>query len=277
MPEPELPREIELGREGPGRPRATSACSARLGYLKLANRGGRTEFDSATDAAVRAYQRRQGLEVDGQIGPEHLRSLLPSYRALGAVARFAVDPRSIRVVPPQDRRLRVRRVPEQGGAPLHPGRTAHGGGPDGIRPPKHPAWEDCSSFATWCYWAAGGPDPNGLDYNGRATQARRCNTARRPTSRGPATWSSTAAARFLARRRLRREREGRQPRLRAGPVSRIDYRSDRSQVRSYAASDGEVAAAGFAPPTRPSRCPTEIGMAPRASRVPSGRNVRAHP
>ncbi len=35
-----------------------------------------------------------------------------------------------------------------------------------IRPPRFPNWEDCSSFATWCYWAAGAPDPNGLGYNG---------------------------------------------------------------------------------------------------------------
>jgi hypothetical protein len=35
-----------------------------------------------------------------------------------------------------------------------------------IRPPRFPHFEDCSSFATWCYWAAGAPDPNGLGYNG---------------------------------------------------------------------------------------------------------------
>lgn len=27
-------------------------------------------------------------------------------------------------------------------------------------------WEDCSSFATWLYWQAGLPDPNGFGYNG---------------------------------------------------------------------------------------------------------------
>lgn len=35
-----------------------------------------------------------------------------------------------------------------------------------ILPPKYPNWEDCSSFATWCYWVSGAPDPNGLGYNG---------------------------------------------------------------------------------------------------------------
>lgn len=32
--------------------------------------------------------------------------------------------------------------------------------------PNVPPDEDCSSFATWCYWVAGAPDPNGFDYNG---------------------------------------------------------------------------------------------------------------
>jgi cell wall-associated NlpC family hydrolase len=40
-----------------------------------------------------------------------------------------------------------------------------------VKPPSVPAWEDCSSFATWCYWLANDevgevPDPNGLDYDG---------------------------------------------------------------------------------------------------------------
>lgn len=35
-----------------------------------------------------------------------------------------------------------------------------------VRPPKIPYYEDCSSFATWCYWGAGVSDPNGLGYNG---------------------------------------------------------------------------------------------------------------
>ena len=41
---------------------------------------------------------------------------------------------------------------------------------DGVRrkiyPPRVPEWEDCSSFATWTYFVAGAPDPNGAGYNG---------------------------------------------------------------------------------------------------------------
>jgi hypothetical protein len=36
-----------------------------------------------------------------------------------------------------------------------------------IKPPGIPRYEDCSSFATWCYWLAGAADPNGLGYNGQ--------------------------------------------------------------------------------------------------------------
>lgn len=37
---------------------------------------------------------------------------------------------------------------------------------DYLREPKGrlPIWTDCSGFVTYCYWAAGLPDPSGLDY-----------------------------------------------------------------------------------------------------------------
>ena len=35
-----------------------------------------------------------------------------------------------------------------------------------VMPPSVPPYEDCSSFATWCYWVAKAADPNGLGYNG---------------------------------------------------------------------------------------------------------------
>jgi peptidoglycan hydrolase-like protein with peptidoglycan-binding domain len=42
---------------------------------------------------------------------------------------------------------------------------------DGVRrklkPPDFPVQEDCSSFVTWCYFAADAPDPNGRNYNGQ--------------------------------------------------------------------------------------------------------------
>lgn len=42
---------------------------------------------------------------------------------------------------------------------------------DGVRrmlkPPQVPVQEDCTSFVTWCYFAADAPDPHGRSYNGQ--------------------------------------------------------------------------------------------------------------
>lgn len=37
---------------------------------------------------------------------------------------------------------------------------------DKILLPNVPPYEDCSSFATWCYWVAGALDPNYFGFNG---------------------------------------------------------------------------------------------------------------
>lgn len=47
-----------------------------------------------------------------------------------------------------------------------------------IMPPNYPVWEDCSSFATWCYWTAKAPDPNGLGYNGQGYTGTQINHGR---------------------------------------------------------------------------------------------------
>lgn len=54
-----------------------------------------------------------------------------------------------------------------------------------IRPPRIPYYEDCSSFATWCYWVAGAPDPNGLDYNGYGFTGTQISHGRRVSSPRP--------------------------------------------------------------------------------------------
>jgi hypothetical protein len=52
-------------------------------------------------------------------------------------------------------------------------------------------WEDCSSFATWLYWQAGLPDPNGLRYNGQGYTGTQANHGRR-------VWSDNAPAGALS-------------------------------------------------------------------------------
>jgi cell wall-associated NlpC family hydrolase len=48
-----------------------------------------------------------------------------------------------------------------------------------IRPPAVPRWEDCSSFATWLYWLADAPDPNGRGYDGFGYTGTLCRQGRR--------------------------------------------------------------------------------------------------
>lgn len=40
-----------------------------------------------------------------------------------------------------------------------------------LKPPDFPKNEDCSSFVTWCYFAAGAEDPNGSGYDGSGSTA----------------------------------------------------------------------------------------------------------
>lgn len=54
-----------------------------------------------------------------------------------------------------------------------------------IRPPAIPRYEDCSSFATWCYWLAGAADPNGLGYNGQGYTGTLAAHGTRTTSPRP--------------------------------------------------------------------------------------------
>lgn len=46
-------------------------------------------------------------------------------------------------------------------------------------PPAYPHWEDCSSYATWCYWVAKLRDPNGMNYNGFGYTGTQINNGRR--------------------------------------------------------------------------------------------------
>ena len=48
-----------------------------------------------------------------------------------------------------------------------------------IRPPRIPIYEDCSSFATWCFWLAGGPDPNGRGFDGYGYTGTQINRGKR--------------------------------------------------------------------------------------------------
>jgi peptidoglycan hydrolase-like protein with peptidoglycan-binding domain len=231
MAELKLPRQIELGSRGRD-VRALKRVLRRLGYLE-GSEG--PEFDSVTDGAVRAYQKDKGLEVDGQVGPITFGSLLPTYTRYDRWLVSQVDPKKIRGG--RHKVVATAFVGYKNRAALHytqDGRRMEGVR-QGIRPPKHPSWEDCSSFATWCYWAAGAPDPNGLRFNGfgyTGTQVQHGKTTNNPRPGdlvfyGGGSVPSHVAV-YVGNGKV--VSHGSEP----GPyLLPIDYRSDRSQVRSY--------------------------------------------
>lgn len=111
-----------------------------------------------------------------------------------------------------------------------------------IRPPRVPAFEDCSSFSTWVYWVAGGPDPNGRGYDGQGWTGTLCQAGRAVSlaeakpgdlvfyGRG-APWGHVAILVTVggARRPMvvSHGSEG-------GPyLLELDYRADRGQIRAY--------------------------------------------
>lgn len=159
-----LPRQIELGSRGRD-VKALKRALREAGYVpkgvKLTN-----TFDADTDAAVRSFQGAKRLEVDGQVGPNTFKALLPHY---DRYSRWLV--RQVKPDVPSSTRQKIvaaAYVGYRNRDAIH--YTQDGRRMEGVRNririPKFPRYEDCSSFATWCYWATRAPDPNGLGYNG---------------------------------------------------------------------------------------------------------------
>lgn len=165
MPAPALPREIKLGAKGRdvrAYQRALRKAGHRPKDAKTTN-----VFDQQMDAEIRVFQQAAGLLVDGEIGTNTFEQLLPYVDAWGKQLLKAVKPD----VPSSIRQKVVASafVGYKNRDSIRYTQTGQRmqGVRDHITPPRFPAYEDCSSFATWCYWAAGGPDPNGLNYNGQ--------------------------------------------------------------------------------------------------------------
>jgi hypothetical protein len=145
---------------------------------------------------IRLFQQKHGLPADGKVGPRLLAAVqqLGSVAVLGgstgAIGSAAFVPQGNLVVTGSaDGTTRVWGF--FGGGPTvrdrivdaalagHAARSRIGyrsfrpmlGVSLGIRLPSVPQAEDTSSFATWCYWQAGAPDPNGNGYDGRGSSA----------------------------------------------------------------------------------------------------------
>jgi cell wall-associated NlpC family hydrolase len=126
-----------------------------------------TTFDETTDDEVRAFQKQQHLLDDGDVGKDTYGALASFYDARGVKLLNSVKDAS-----PDTIRRKIAKAAHCGLvnrneiAYTQVAGTRWEGITDQRRPPDFPRSADCSSFAIWCYWAAGAPDPNGTDYHG---------------------------------------------------------------------------------------------------------------
>lgn len=163
---PPLPRILRLGSRGRD-VRALQRALIAAGFRQEPPTPKPSTFDDATDAEVRAFQRAESLLVDGEVGPDTYEALGPNYDAFGLKLLSAVQNPE-----PDTLRRKIADAAHCGYVnrdEIHYTQAA-GTRMDGIlqerRPPDFPRWADCSSFAIWCYWAAGAPDPNGGNFTG---------------------------------------------------------------------------------------------------------------
>jgi peptidoglycan hydrolase-like protein with peptidoglycan-binding domain len=194
-------------------------------------------FDDQMVEEVKAFQTAQGIGVDGEVGEETFARLEPFVDAfgkslIGAAQRQLASASNVRqqIVAAAECGYRNRDS-------IHYTQDARrmSGIRDQRRPSAFGEWEDCSSFATWCYWAAGAPDPNGLSYNGQGytgTQVQNGRITANPQPGDLVFYGAGAVPRHVAVYvgNGRVVSHGSEP----GPtLVPIDYRSDRTQVRSY--------------------------------------------
>ena len=117
---------------------------------------------------IKEFQHRQGVGVDGQYGPKTHQKLV-RYFDLYSEYLYLHAPH------PSHSSTRQKIVGTAIFGANHRDRIWYTQGPSRmmgvthhLRPPKFPIYADCSAYATWCYWVAGAPDPNGpkFNYNG---------------------------------------------------------------------------------------------------------------
>jgi hypothetical protein len=163
---PPLPRILRLGSKGRD-VKALQRALREAGFRQGPATAKPSTFDEATDDEVRAFQGAHGLLVDGEVGPDTYGALTPHYDAvgvklLGAVREASPDTLRRKIAAAArcgyDNREEVSYTQEAG--------TRMDGILQERRPPDFPRFADCSSFAIWCYWAAGAPDPNESGYSG---------------------------------------------------------------------------------------------------------------
>jgi len=165
---PELPRILRIGSVGRD-VRALQRALKAAGVRSEAPTPNPSTFDDDTDDHVRAFQKQKNLLVDGEIGKNTYGALASFYDARGVklltfVKETEADPDTLRQKIAKAAHTGYVNRDQISYTQLAGARWE--GITDKRRPPDFPRSADCSSFAIWCYWAAGASDPNGTLYRG---------------------------------------------------------------------------------------------------------------
>jgi hypothetical protein len=138
----------------------------------------RFKFGAAAVSNLKAFQKRYGVKPDGVYGPGTHRKMVDS-GGFDAYGRYLMNsaPKTAATSGVRQRIVAAALFGARNRGKIHYTQSSLRmyGVRNKIRIPRVTPYEDCSSFATWCYWHAGAPDPNGFRYNGwgyTGTQAR---------------------------------------------------------------------------------------------------------
>jgi Putative peptidoglycan binding domain/NlpC/P60 family len=161
-----LPRTLHMGLQGQDVGAMQRALHA---WSQTVRPSGPTNvFGGPTMIQVKRFQQASGLPMSGRYGPE-THAWLDRYFDLYGVqlmhdASTAIHPdKTLRQLVVAAAMLGYHNrgsIHYTQGPPRMQGVTQH------LRPPSFPRYADCSSFATWCYYAAGASDPNERGYDG---------------------------------------------------------------------------------------------------------------
>lgn len=162
---PDLPRVARRGMKGPD-VYAHKAALANAGY----GRGlvWSPRFGYGLEHAVNRWRGRHGFPKTGRVD-ERMFNVLRANHRYGPFAAHQLYLARKRLEPtPRAKIVAASMFSYNVRGSIHytQGPSRMYGVRHRVRPPAIPYFEDCSSFATWLYWVAGLPDPNGFGYNG---------------------------------------------------------------------------------------------------------------
>jgi putative peptidoglycan binding protein len=164
-----FPRTVKQGMKGYD-VLAIKRAISRAGFRKWGY-AYTPSFGAVLTKQLKSFQRKNKLTADGVYGPKTHVAMKKWYDGYGA--RLMLREQKVLAQQKQNDPRKLVVIGATWGY-NHRWLIHYTQGPSrmyGVRNHVHipgiPYYEDCSSFATWCYYQAGLPDPNGLGYNGQ--------------------------------------------------------------------------------------------------------------